>query len=71
MALLAELDAASEAFRQAADLLSDNRRWREANLACRSWGQMLRHTGRSKEALDVLEHASELALRAAPAEQRH
>jgi tetratricopeptide (TPR) repeat protein len=62
-----EADAANEAYRRAVDLLSEQRRWREATQACQSWGKMLRKVGREEQALDVLERASELGLHVAPA----
>ncbi len=36
--------------------------------ACRAWGRMLREAGREEQALDVLERAAELGMKAAPAE---
>jgi hypothetical protein len=38
--------------------------------ACRAWGRMLRKNGREEHALDVLERAADLGLRASPAESR-
>jgi tetratricopeptide (TPR) repeat protein len=66
LGLEAEPDASTEAFRRAVDLLETQRRWREATQACQAWGKMLRKAGRESQALDVLERASELRLRAAP-----
>ena len=62
--------ASTAAFSEAVDLLATNRRWREASQACRSWGAALRAAGKADEAFDVLERASDLALRAAPADAR-
>jgi transcriptional regulator with XRE-family HTH domain len=62
-----EIDAANEAFRRAVDLLSEQKRWREATQACQSWGRMLRKAGREEQAFDVLERASGLSLHLAPA----
>jgi transcriptional regulator with XRE-family HTH domain len=62
--------SADDAFRRATDVLEETHRWREAMLACRSWARMLRAAGREEHALDVLDRAAELGLRAAPAEQR-
>src|SRR5919199_4401049 len=62
-----ETDASNEAYRRAVDLLSEQHRWREATQACQAWGKMLRKAGREEQALDVLERAAELSLRAAPA----
>ncbi len=67
LALQNELEAANEAFRRAVDLLADQRRWREATLACQAWGRMLRKAGREEQALDVLERAAELGLHTKPA----
>ncbi len=70
LALRGEHTAADDAFRRATDVLEENHRWREAMLASRSWGRMLRAAGREQQALDVLDRAAELGLRAAPAETR-
>ena len=53
--------------RCAVDLLAEQRRWREATLACQAWGRMLRRAGREEQALDVLERAAELGLHTKPA----
>jgi transcriptional regulator with XRE-family HTH domain len=63
-------DEATKVFSEAVELLATNRRWREASQACRSWGGALRAAGKADEAFDVLERASDLALRAAPADSR-
>ena len=63
-------DEATRVFSEAVELLATNRRWREASQACRSWGGALRAAGRADEAFDVLERASDLALRAAPVDSR-
>lgn len=68
LALQGETDAATEAYRRAVDLLSEQRRWREAAQAAQAWGKVLRAAGRESQALDVLERATELGLRATPAE---
>jgi tetratricopeptide (TPR) repeat protein len=65
-----ELEGSSEVFAEAVDLLATNRRWREASQACRSWGSALRAADKPDQAFDVLERASDLALRAAPADSR-
>jgi transcriptional regulator with XRE-family HTH domain len=67
LGLEGEPDASTEAFRRSVDLLETQRRWREATQACQAWGKMLRRSGRESQALDVLERASELRLRATPA----
>ena len=70
LTLTAESSAAGDAFGQAVDLLEENHRWREAMLACRGWARMLRSAGREEQAIDVLDRATELGLRASPAEAR-
>jgi transcriptional regulator with XRE-family HTH domain len=65
-----ELEASSKVFSEAVELLAENRRWREASQACRAWGAALRAAGEADQAFDVLERASDLALRAAPADAR-
>jgi len=62
-----EIEAANEAYRRAVDLLSEQKRWREATQACQAWGRMLRKAGREEQAFDVLERASGLSLHLAPA----
>jgi tetratricopeptide (TPR) repeat protein len=59
---------AGDAYAEAVDLLESQGRWRHATTACRAWGRMLRETGQEEEAMDVLERAAELGMRAAPAE---
>ena len=59
---------AGDAYREAVDLLEESHQFREATQACRSWARMLRAAGRESEALDVLDRAAALGLRAAPAE---
>jgi transcriptional regulator with XRE-family HTH domain len=61
---------ADDAYARAVDLLAEQRRWREAVAAAQSWAKLLRKAGREAEALDVLERASELGLRLAPATTR-
>ncbi len=68
LALVGEEAAADEAFRRAVDVLEQNNQWRDATSACRSWAKMLRGQGREEQALDVLERATELSMRAAPAD---
>jgi transcriptional regulator with XRE-family HTH domain len=55
--------SAVEAFAAAVDVLSEHSRWREASEACRAWAAALRRAGQDGQALDVLERASDLALR--------
>jgi len=66
LALAGDTAAAGDAFRRAVDLLERQGRWRDAMNACRNWARMLRQTGSEVEALDVLDRAAELGMRAAP-----
>jgi transcriptional regulator with XRE-family HTH domain len=63
LALKGDVDGAGKEFERAVKLLGDNRRLREAAQAARGWGRMLRSAGREAEALDVLERATDLAVR--------
>jgi tetratricopeptide (TPR) repeat protein len=63
LALQGEVDKAGKEFQRAVELLSENRRLREAAQAARGWGRMLRSAGREAEALDVLERATDLAVK--------
>jgi transcriptional regulator with XRE-family HTH domain len=65
-----EPDAADEAFRRGVGLLEEQGHWRDATNACRSWARMLRQVGREQQALDVLDRAADLAMRATPADAR-
>ena len=67
LALGGEYPGADEAYRRAADLLESQGRWRDATEACRAWARLLRTNGHEEQALDVLDRATELGLRAAPA----
>jgi transcriptional regulator with XRE-family HTH domain len=58
-----DLTPAIASFAAAVDVLSEHTRWREASEACRAWAAALRRGGEDEQALDVLERASELALR--------
>jgi transcriptional regulator with XRE-family HTH domain len=66
LALLGSDDDAGAAYREAVDLLEADGRWRDAATACRAWAHMLRERGKEAEALDVLERAAELGMRATP-----
>ncbi len=68
LALEGEKQGADEAYRRAVELLEQQSQWREATQACRAWARALRTAGREEQALDVLDRAAELGLRAAPAE---
>ena len=70
LVLTGEYPAADEAYRRAVELLEGQGQWREATQACRSWASMLRATGHEEQALDVLDRATELGLRATPADAR-
>jgi hypothetical protein len=48
-------------------LLEAQGRWRHAASACTGWGRALRKSGSEQRAMDVLERAAELGMRAAPA----
>jgi tetratricopeptide (TPR) repeat protein len=63
LALTGELEGAFEAFGSAVDLLGHQGRWREASQAARAWARLLREQGREADALDVLERATDLAVR--------
>ena len=65
-----QTDEADTAYREATEILERESRWRPAANACRAWGQMLRGAGREAEALDVLDRAAELGMRAAPQHAR-
>ena len=66
LALERSYGEADDAYRQAVELLEQRHQWREATQACRAWARMLRAAGREEQALDVLDRAAELGLRAAP-----
>jgi transcriptional regulator with XRE-family HTH domain len=68
LALQSEFDNANAAFNEAVELLETQARWRHAASACTAWGRMLRRSGSEERAMDVLERAAELGLRAAPTE---
>jgi transcriptional regulator with XRE-family HTH domain len=63
---LGDVAGAHESYARAVDLLETSGRWRSASTACRAWGRMLRDHGRESEALDVLDRAAELGMRATP-----
>lgn len=68
LVLAGENGEADKAYRRAVDLLETQGFWRDAAQACRSWGRLLRQDGQEGPALDVLERAAELGMRATPAE---
>jgi transcriptional regulator with XRE-family HTH domain len=61
-----ERDEADTSYARAVELLESSGRWRSASSACRQWGRMLRENGSEERALDALDRAAELAMRAAP-----
>ena len=61
-----DTDGANEAYGEGVGILEGEGRWRGAANACRSWGQLLRTCGRETEAMDALDRAAELGMRAAP-----
>ena len=61
-----EMAEADRSYERAVELLEESGRWRNASGACRAWGRMLRAQAREEQALDVLDRAAELAMRAAP-----
>jgi transcriptional regulator with XRE-family HTH domain len=65
LALKGETDDADAAFSEAVDILESESRWHAAANACRTWGNVLRRAGRN-EALDVLDRAAALGMRATP-----
>jgi transcriptional regulator with XRE-family HTH domain len=70
LALAGKQDEASATYGEAVDILEAESRWRPAANAARAWGNLLRSTGREAEALDVLDRAAELGMRAAPQHAR-
>ena len=66
LAMSGDVTAADTAYGQAVELLESGGRWRDASAACRAWGRLLREHGRETQALDVLDKAAELGMRAAP-----
>jgi ATP/maltotriose-dependent transcriptional regulator MalT len=66
LVLTGETSEASTTYKQAVDLLEVTGQWRSASAAARSWGRLLREQGQESEALDVLDRAAELGMRATP-----
>lgn len=67
LAVQSDIVGADQAYSEAVALLESQGRWRHATAACRSWGRMLREHG-DERAVDVLDRAAALGLRAVPAE---
>jgi transcriptional regulator with XRE-family HTH domain len=66
LALSGDKAAAADAYAKAVELLESQGRWRPAANACRAWAHMLRDQGRDEEAMDALDRAAELGMRASP-----
>jgi transcriptional regulator with XRE-family HTH domain len=66
LALGGDVGAADDAYRRAVDLLEEQGRWRDAASTCRAWAHMLRDLGRDEQAMDALDRAAGLGMRAAP-----
>jgi predicted RNA polymerase sigma factor len=61
---------ADAAYREAVQILEAEGRWRAAANACRALGNLLRTVGREAEAMDALDRAAELGMRATPQHAR-
>jgi transcriptional regulator with XRE-family HTH domain len=70
LALQGETGPADAAYRESVDVLESEGRWRPAANACRAWGNLLRAGGREAEAMDALDRAAELGMRATPQHAR-
>lgn len=62
-AVKGDVEAASESFARAVELLREAGEWRQAMTAYRMWAQVLRDAGRNQEAFEVIEQATLLTLR--------
>jgi transcriptional regulator with XRE-family HTH domain len=67
LTLQGDYAGADEAFGEAVELLEAQGRWHHAAAACTAWGRMLRKSASEQRAMDVLERAAELGLRATSA----
>jgi transcriptional regulator with XRE-family HTH domain len=70
LALAGDMQEADDSYRRSVALLEEQGRWRDATTTCRAWARMLRQMGREDQALDVLDRAAELGMRATPADTR-
>jgi transcriptional regulator with XRE-family HTH domain len=70
LALQRAVGDANDAYREAVAILENAGRWRAAANTCRSWGNLLRASGNEAEAMDVLDRAAELGMRATPQHAR-
>jgi tetratricopeptide (TPR) repeat protein len=66
LTLAGELQAAQDSYRHAVNLLEKQGLMREAAQTCVAWSRVLRESQQETEALDVLERAAELGLKASP-----
>ncbi|HZQ88993.1 MAG TPA: helix-turn-helix domain-containing protein [Gaiellaceae bacterium] len=66
LTLKGENDEASAAYMEAVDILEAENRWHAAANTGRALGNLLRSMGREAEAMDALDRAAELGMRAAP-----
>jgi transcriptional regulator with XRE-family HTH domain len=66
LSLTDDATAADKAYAEAVELLEGQGRWRPAATTALAWGRMLRLTGREADALDVLDRAAALGMRATP-----
>ncbi|MDE3024132.1 MAG: helix-turn-helix domain-containing protein [Acidobacteriota bacterium] len=71
LALKGEAAEADAAYREAVEILEAEGRFRPAANTARSWGNMLRAGGDEARALDALDRAAELGMRAAPQHTRN
>jgi transcriptional regulator with XRE-family HTH domain len=65
-AMSGDATGALDAYERAVTLLESGGRWRDASVACRAWGRLLREQNRETEAMDVLDRAAELGMRVVP-----
>jgi ATP/maltotriose-dependent transcriptional regulator MalT/DNA-binding XRE family transcriptional regulator len=66
LAMSNDAEGAFAAYARAVELLEAGKRWRDASVACRAWGRLLREQNRETEAMDMLDRAAELGMRATP-----
>jgi tetratricopeptide (TPR) repeat protein len=66
LVLKGDTDEADAAYREGVSILESEGRWRAAANASRAWGNALRAAGREADAMDVLDRAAELGMRATP-----
>jgi transcriptional regulator with XRE-family HTH domain len=69
-ALAGDRSGADASYRRAVDLLEGEGLWRDAAQTCRTWGNTLRESGSEEQAMDVLDRAAELGMRASPQHAR-